>query len=564
LVNHQEQTPSEREPAQAIASWNIDWVAQRLPAAIYRCVVGPELTMMALTPRFEVLTGHPVRALIGNAQYSYASLIHPEDRPAVVETVRRVGETGVALEFEYRIRHANGGELWVRHEAWPVATGDGGGRACIEGFIFDVSEQCRMQRAETERHLAHVRQQRYLVELATHPALVEGRFEELAQLLTERVAELVQVERTSVWLLDAGAEQLQLVDLFKRSTATHEHHSRLSASQYPCYFAALRSGRSIDAHDAHSDPRTCEFAEDYLRPLGIVAMLDSAIRVAGKVVGVVCLEHVGATRRWHKYDVDYAGEVADQLSLALANRARLEAQAEQEELRAQLYQSQKMDALGRLAGGVAHDFNNVLMAIGGNAELLAATLEDPQLRQSAVEIVEVSYRASELIAQLLRFARREPLELRTIDLRVVVQRLEGLLRRLLDKRLHFEVRMSAEPLFVRATEVLIQQILTNLVVNARDAIAESGHIVIDVDIVDGHARLRVLDDGAGMSPEVRSKAFEPFFTTKPPGDGTGLGLATVYSIVRCCGGVVDVESELGRGTTVTVLLPLVQGTESAQ
>jgi PAS domain S-box-containing protein len=559
-VNHQDQqTPSEREPVQTIAPWNIEWVAKRLPAAIYRCVVGPDLTMVALTNRFEAMTGHPVRALIGNAQYSYASLIHPDDRAAVIETVRRVGETGVALEFEYRINHANGGELWVRHEAWPVASNDAGGRICVEGFIFDVSKQCQMQRAETERHLAHVRQQRCLVELATHPALIEGRFEELSRLTTERVAELVQVERASVWLLDASAEHLQLVDLFVRSTATHEHDLRLSASQCPAYFASLRSGRSIDAHDAITDPRTREFTEGYLRPLGIVAMLDSAIRVAGKVVGVICLEHVGAARRWHKYEIDYAGEVADQLSLALLNRGRIEAQAEHEELRAQLYQSQKMDALGRLAGGVAHDFNNVLMAIGGNAELLAATIEDPNLRQAAAEIVEVSFRASELVAQLLRFARREPLELRTIDLRQVVLRLERLLRRLLDKRLRFEVRVGNEPLFVRATEILIQQILTNLVVNARDAISNGGTIVVDIDVVDGHARLRVIDDGAGMSLEVLAKAFEPFFTTKAPGDGTGLGLATVYSIVCCCGGAVDVDSELGHGTTVTVRLPLVSG-----
>ncbi|MFO7567883.1 MAG: ATP-binding protein [Enhygromyxa sp.] len=411
---------------------------------------------------------------------------------------------------------------------------------------------------DAERQLEHVRRQRCLVELATHPALVEGRLEELARLANERVAELADVERVGVWRLDSGAEQIELVDLFIRSSGIHQHELTLSASRCPVYFEALRAGRSIDAHDALTDPRTCEFADDYLRPLGIVAMLDAPIRVAGQVVGIFCLEQVGEPRRWRKHEVEFAGEVADQLSLALLNRARLEAQVEQEELRAQLYHSQKMDALGRLAGEVAHDFNNLLMAIGGNAELLAVSLRDPQLHRSATEIVEASVRAGELVTQLLRFARREPLELRTLELGEVVRSLEGMLRRLLGKRRRFEVQIIDQPLWVRASETLIQQVLTNLVVNARDAVGESGHIRVELDVLDsGHARLRVSDDGSGMSLETRAKAFEPFFTTKQAGHGTGLGLAMVYSIVRRCEGVVDIDSELGRGTTVTVLLPLV-------
>jgi two-component system, cell cycle sensor histidine kinase and response regulator CckA len=414
----------------------------------------------------------------------------------------------------------------------------------------------RPQQTDAERQLEHVRRQRCMVELATHPALVEGRLDELARIATERVAELLDVDRVGVWRFNAPAEQIELIDQFVRTSATHHHQLTLSASRYPVYFEALRAGRSIDAHDAITDPRTCEFADDYLRPLGIVAMIDAPIRVAGQVVGIVCLEHVGAPRRWRKHEVEFAGEVADQLSLALLHRARIDAQAEQEELRAQLYQSQKMDALGRMAGGIAHDFNNLLMAIGGNAELLAATLTDPELQRSASEIVDASVRAGELIAQLLRFARREPLELRVIDLGAVVRRLEAMLRRLIGQSLAFELEIVDEPLRVRASEALIQQILTNLVVNARDAAGESGHIRVEIDATDsGHARLRVTDDGAGMSPETQAKAFEPFFTTKPTGHGTGLGLATVYSIVQRCEGSVDLDSELGRGTTVTVLLP---------
>lgn len=532
--------------------------------------------MLALTERFEALTGHPVGAVIDNQTFSYASLIDPDDRSAVIEAARQLTQpghqSGQSVELEYRLRHASGEQLWIRQLAWPVA--DPHGRARIEGFIFDVSEQHRMRQREAERQRAHVRQQRCLLELATHPTLAEGRIEALSQVATERLAELARVERASVWLLDQSGERLELVDLFVRSRAAHERGVTLTATQYPAYFEALRSGRSIDADDACTDPRTHEFADGYLRPLGIGALLDSAIRVVGKVVGVVCLEHVGPPRRWHKHEIDFVGEVADQLSLALLNRARLEAHAVQDELREQLHQSQKMDALGRLAGGVAHDFNNVLTAIIANAELLLAKLQDPELRQSAAEILDVSDRAGELVAQLLRFARRErePSEPRIIELREVVRKLETLLRRLLGKRLHFEVRLGAEPVHVQASEVMIQQVLTNLVVNARDAVGEAGRIIVELDVVESlavagvrtgagseqprpYARLRVTDDGGGMSPEVQSQLFEPFFTTKP-GDGTGLGLPTVYSIVHGCGGLVDVDSEPGRGTTMTVLLPL--------
>ena len=557
---HEQQT----ERTATVPPWTIDWVARHLPGVIYRCVVEPGLTMLALTERFEALTGHPVGALLDD-EPSYASLIHDDDRAAVLAGLRRVCEHRVPEQLEYRLRHANGDELWLRQQAWPIDGSEPDDQACVEGFIFDISAQRRMQRIHAERQCAHLRQQRCLLDLATNPLLAEGRFEALARHATERVSEIVQVERASVWLLDGTAEHLELADLFVRSTGTHEQGVKLSATQYPAYLDALRSGRSVNADDATTDPRTREFSDGYLRPLGIGAMLDAAIRVAGSIVGVICLEHVGAPRRWRKHEIDFAGEVADQLSLALHNHARLEAQAVQDELRAQLHQSQKMDALGRLAGGVAHDFNNVLLAISTNAELLLAKLVDPQLRQSAAEIVETSFRAGELVAQLLRFARREPLELRDVELVAVMRGLDTLLRRLLSKQLRFEVRLAADPVYVRATEAMIQQVVTNLVVNARDAVAESGSIVVALDTVAmpergcaaprAHARLRVIDDGAGMSPEVRSKLFEPFFTTKRPGEGTGLGLATVYSIVQCCGGVVHVDSEVGRGTTVTVLLP---------
>jgi two-component system, cell cycle sensor histidine kinase and response regulator CckA len=577
IVSHEHRSGPAALPTADAKAWGYDWIARRMPGAIYRCSADADLTMLALTDRIELLTGYPATAIIANTERSYASLVHPDDCAQVLAAMTAVATRREPRDLEYRLRHRDGHELWVRHEAWPVGAdqgvdGEGLFEGLVEGFIFDVSERRRMQRADAERQRAHASQQRCLFELATHPAVTEGRIDALAETVTERVAELVGVERVSVWLLDPDGERLELVDLWVRSARTHSQGVVLLARDMPRYFDALRIGRSIDAHDALDDPRTSEFAADYLRPLGIGALLDAAIRIAGKVAGAVCLEHVGPARTWEQHEIEFAGEVADQISLALLNRARIAAQVEQEELRAQLFQSQKMDALGRLAGGVAHDFNNVLMAISGNAEILAAVVSDPTQRRCAEEIVDASFRAGELVGQLLRFARREPLDLRTVDLSQVARQLEGMLRRLLDKRLRFEVELGDAAIPVLASESLLQQVLTNLVVNARDAVAEDGHIVLAVELADGlatkepepepgqpprqHARVQVRDDGVGMSAEVRAKVFEPFFTTKQAGEGTGLGLATVYSIVHRCGGSIDVASEPGRGTTVTVLLPL--------
>ncbi|MCB9637695.1 MAG: GAF domain-containing protein [Myxococcales bacterium] len=141
-----------------------------------------------------------------------------------------------------------------------------------------------------------------------------------------------------------------MVDLYRRSANQHEAGSILKAEDFPAYFEALRSGRYIDAHDALRDPRTNEFSDIYLRPLGITSMIDAALRVGGEVVGALCLEHVGPQRMWQDHEISFSGEVSDQIAHALLNRANLEAKAEQVRLQEQLFRSQKMEAVGRLAG----------------------------------------------------------------------------------------------------------------------------------------------------------------------------------------------------------------------
>jgi two-component system cell cycle sensor histidine kinase/response regulator CckA len=240
---------------------------------------------------------------------------------------------------------------------------------------------------------------------------------------------------------------------------------------------------------------------------------------------------------------------------------------EQRVLEARSAESQKLEGIGRLAGGIAHDFNNLLTVILGCGELLENALEvgEPASREDVREILGAATRARDLTNQLLAFARRQVVTPVLIDLDATVASFERMLRRLLGEDVVLRVARAPRPVLVKIAAAQLQQIVMNLVVNARDAMPRGGHLTLSVDALEGAqehaaggpvARLSVTDDGAGMSPEVQAHLFEPFFTTKPLGTGTGLGLATVYGIVRQHGGAIHVRSALSVGTTVEVLLPL--------
>ena len=243
-------------------------------------------------------------------------------------------------------------------------------------------------------------------------------------------------------------------------------------------------------------------------------------------------------------------------------------------LEQQFRQSQKLEAVGRLAGGVAHDFNNLLTVIMGYVEMLIAEAGDQaELVDYAHEIQYAADRASALTAQLLAFGRRQISQPKVLDLNEVATHSMKLLRRIIGEDIQIAVHLAPELGKVRADPIHLDQVLMNLVVNARDAMPKGGQLTIETSnvMLDEHyagrhigvspgayAQLAVSDTGTGMSEETRSRLFEPFFTTKEAGKGTGLGLAIVYGIVKQAGGEIMVYSEEGRGTTFKVYLPLVE------
>jgi nitrogen-specific signal transduction histidine kinase/CheY-like chemotaxis protein len=246
-----------------------------------------------------------------------------------------------------------------------------------------------------------------------------------------------------------------------------------------------------------------------------------------------------------------------------------------EELEEQYRQSQKMEAIGRLAGGIAHDFNNLLTVINGYSSLALSRLDERhEARPALTEIQKAGDRAATLTRQLLAFSRKQLFRLRVLNVNDVVSDALDMLSRLIGAHIRIDCELESNPWMVRADPGQMMQVLLNLAVNSRDAITGSGRIVLQTanHLVppegDSHfptlspgnfVELRVADDGSGMSEETQRHLFEPFFTTKPPGEGTGLGLATVYGIVRQSGGAIHVRSRQGEGTLVRVLLPAVSG-----
>jgi signal transduction histidine kinase len=328
---------------------------------------------------------------------------------------------------------------------------------------------------------------------------------------------------------------------------------------------------------------TAEIA-DAFESIGIHSLLFVAMRVRGTSIGLLALVRFTTEAPFNEQDVELAQALADHAALSIDNARSLQRalhelaereRAEQALRKAehQLRHAQKMEAVGRLAGSVAHDFNNQLSVILGYGLSVLDEIKDlDPLREDIFEMVRAGERASDLTRQLLAFSRQQVLAPRVLDLNHSLRDCEKMLRRLLGADIELVVRCSRDLGKVRADPGQIEQVIMNLVINARDAMPDGGkltletsNVVLDAGYVSEHfgtasgpyVLLAVSDTGVGMDRETQARIFEPFFTTKDVGKGTGLGLSTVFGIIKQSGGSIWVYSEPGGGTTFKIYLPQV-------
>ena len=381
------------------------------------------------------------------------------------------------------------------------------------------------------------------------------------ELITRNAADALGVERVGVWFFDPAGSRLVCQDLFSAKDRSHVKGHVLDMRRYPTYAKALTERRAIVADDARTHHTTSELASTYLAEFGIASMLDAPIIRKGRVVGVICHEHVGSPRRWVDKEIDFAGSSGDLAALILEQAERVELESALKIRTEERLEMNKLEALGTLARSIAHDFNNVLAV----CQALACDLEAPDGTVSPKEIATSLHESvalgKRLTAQLIGVGNREAPPVAT-DLRRVLQRLTSPLKTLAGPKTEVIVKIVAKDVTVRLAEAEIEQILMNLVANARDAIRDRGQVDIKLrppqegdDVASDFVVLEVVDDGAGMDPRTRAHLFEPYFTTKP--HGHGLGLATLYGIVKRAGGTVQVASEPGFGTTFLIALPRV-------
>lgn len=469
-----------------------------------------------VNPTFARIFGYSVDEIL--ALPSFAKLVVEEDRALVAENLRRRTDGEVKdIRYSFRCMHRDGSRFTVEiHGARTTMHG----RPAVIGTLIDVTE-----RRESEMALR--------ASEARFRTVFEGSPVGIAVLTLG--AEYIAVNRALASMLGYTAADLigrPVWDFYPdQSSATPLHYlDKLMSGEVESYHREQRFVRS-DGREIH------------------VQLTASLIRDAAGApeYGICMMEDITGRKQ----------------------------------LEAQLQQAQKMEAVGRFAGGIAHDFNNTLAAIAAYAQILHDDLgaDDPR-RQDAEEILKAASRAGGLTRQILTFSRRRVVERELLDLTAIVSDFETLLRPLLPAPIRLETRIPRTPIVIHADRTQIDQVLMNLALNARDAMPDGGTLRIELDERDSQdaassvaerstssndataarhvreTRLIVADTGVGITDEVRARLFEPFFTTKHEGSGTGLGLATVYAIVRQAGGTVTVDSHPGAGSRFTVSLPV--------
>lgn len=436
------------------------------------------------------------------------------------------------------------------------------------GLVFNLAvnerEQTESKQAELELRIANARYARQgeaLIALTRLAASSNGP--EFLREIAEVTARTIQVPRVSIWRIRRDRRTMECVELYELAEGHHSEGVTLPENECPAYFRALAENDVIVVEDAQNDLRTSELSPGYSAPLHIGAMLDAPVRLQGTTMGVLCCEHLDSARNWTADEQTFAVAVANLVSLIFA-------QEERKKLEAQYLRAQRMESIGTLASGVAHDLNNILAPILISAPLLRTELTPEERDGIVTTIVSSAERGAAIVKQVLAFGRGMGGEKHPLQVGAIVKDVARIMRETFPKNIEIESACESHLWSLIGDATQVNQVLLNLCVNARDAMPDGGKLRLEaanfhVDAScasmlpaaepGSYVVLKVSDTGRGIPPEIVDHIFDPFFTTKGVGKGTGLGLSTVHGIVEDHGGFVDLNSDPAQGTTVAVYFP---------
>jgi two-component system, cell cycle sensor histidine kinase and response regulator CckA len=458
-----------------------------------------------VSPQLAEFFGVPAEEMLGSPWW-WNDRIHPDDLGRVVAEDERTTKTGEPFSVDYRVIRGDGLDMWVHDEAL-LLRDEGGQPLFWLGVIRDITDR---KLAEEELRIS-----------GEHYRLLF----ESARASSERLRGLIDASPLAIMTWDRDGRILSWNPAAERIFGWTEEQA---------------IGRFL--------PQVQDDARDEMMTYierGFRGETWSGIELPRRRKDGVLIECSISSAAIRDAD----GQVVAVMSI-------LEDVSDRRRLERELAQAQKMEAMGRLAGGVAHDFNNMLTAIEGYASLGLMTPDlDPDIRRSFVEILRAARSSADLTRQLLTFTRQQVFQPVVLDLNDVVRGADSMLARLLGDDVAMRLVLAAEAAHIRADPSQVDQLLVNLAVNARAAMPVGGVLTVETSTGDFETVLRIADTGIGMDEETLSRAFEPFFTTRAT--STGLGLSTVYAIVEQSGGRIAIDSEEGRGTTVTIAWPAV-------
>ena len=496
-------------------------LVEEVPAISYVAEAGVKGRFVYLSPQVTKILGYRADDCLNDPWFWWDHL-NPKDHP--VAQLEDKWEEGLPMRLEYRMRRQDGREVWMRDEA--LIYRDEKGKKLIRGLMIDITEQKRAMEALRDS---------------------EERYRAFVEQSSEGIFRMEYVPPVPCDL--PVAEQVQVAHERGRMAECND----AMAKMYGRHSAGELIGKPLSDFLVLRDPLTRQFMENFIQ--GGYRITDQESH------------EIDAQGREKIFRNTMIGMVVDGCWVRTWGITR--DVTERMHLEDQLRNAQQLEAIGRLAGGVAHDFNNILSIIMGHGELLLAMVADEKSKSGLEQIRRASLRAAQLTQQLLAFSRKQVLQLKVLDLNEAVTETQKMLARVIGEDIELIAKLDSALRPMKADPGQVEQVVMNLAVNARDAMLQGGtlkmetsNVEIDgergrsLDLAPGaYVRLKVSDTGEGIDGATLPHIFEPFFTTKPIGKGTGLGLATVYGIVKQSGGSIQVESEAGKGSTFCIYFP---------